>query len=165
MTSSSAPIAYRLRPDLLTEFVGQEHIVGEGTALRLAIEQDMLSSVILSGPPGSGKTTLARIVANATKANFVQVNAVLSGVKELKEICAQAEQMLSTFKQRTVLFIDEIHRFNKAQQDALLPYVEAGKVILIGATTENPYFEVNAALVSRSHVYLLQPHSKEDLKI
>ncbi len=163
METSSAPIAYRLRPELLTEFVGQEHIVGEGTALRTAIEQDKLSSVILSGPPGSGKTTLAKIIANATKANFVQVNAVMSGVKELKEICLEAEQMLKTFKQRTVLFIDEIHRFNKAQQDALLPFVEAGNVILIGATTENPYFEVNAALVSRSHVYLLKPHGKDEL--
>jgi putative ATPase len=159
----SAPIAYRLRPDLLTEFVGQEHIVGEGTALRKAIEQDKLSSVILSGPPGSGKTTLARVIANTTKANFVQVNAVMSGVKELKEICLEAEQLSSTFKQRTVLFIDEIHRFNKAQQDALLPFVESGAIILIGATTENPYFEVNAALVSRSHVLLLQPHGKDDL--
>jgi putative ATPase len=161
--TNEAPIAYRLRPELLQEFVGQEHIVGEGTALRTAIEQDKLSSVILSGPPGSGKTTLARIVANATKANFVQINAVMSGVKELKEVCIEAERMKSTFGQRTVLFIDEIHRFNKSQQDALLPFVEAGSVILIGATTENPYFEVNAALVSRSHVYLLQPHSKEDL--
>jgi putative ATPase len=163
MAQEQAPIAYRLRPELLTEFVGQEHIVGEGTALRGAIEQDRLSSVILSGPPGTGKTTLARVIANATKAHFVQINAVMSGVKELKEVCTEAEQMYSTFKQRTVLFIDEIHRFNKAQQDALLPFVESGSVILIGATTENPYFEVNAALVSRSHVYLLQPHGKDDL--
>jgi putative ATPase len=163
MPVHEAPIAYRLRPELLSEFVGQEQIIGEGTALRSAIEQDKLSSVILSGPPGTGKTTLARVIANATKAHFVQVNAVMSGVKELKEVCVEAEQMYNTFKQRTVLFIDEIHRFNKAQQDALLPFVEAGTVILIGATTENPYFEVNAALVSRSHIYLLQPHSKEDL--
>lgn len=163
MPSQDAPIAYRLRPELLSDFVGQEHIVGEGTALRIAIEQDKLSSVILSGPPGSGKTTLARIIANATKANFVQINAVMSGVKELKEVCIEAERLREAFKQRTVLFIDEIHRFNKAQQDALLPYVEAGSVILIGATTENPYFEVNSALVSRSHVLLLKPHGKEDL--
>jgi len=130
--------------------------VGEGTALRSAIEHDALSSVILSGPPGTGKTTLARIIAEATKAEFVQLNAVMSGVKELKEVCSEAQKMRDTFKQRTVLFIDEIHRFNKSQQDALLPYVESGAVILIGATTENPYFEVNAALVSRSHVFLLK---------
>jgi putative ATPase len=155
--STNAPLAFRLRPTKLDQFVGQEHVVGEGTALRSAIEHDALSSVILSGPPGTGKTTLARIVAEATNATFVQLNAVMSGVKELKEVCMEAERMKETFKQRTVLFIDEIHRFNKAQQDALLPYVENGTVILIGATTENPYFEVNAALVSRSHVFLLKP--------
>lgn len=151
-----APLAYRLRPTTLDQFVGQEHVVGEGTPLRTAIERDALTSVILSGPPGTGKTTLARIIAESTNAQFVQINAVLSGVKELKDVCAEAERMKTSFKQRTVLFIDEIHRFNKAQQDALLPYVESGSVILIGATTENPYFEVNAALVSRSHVYLLR---------
>lgn len=153
----SAPIAYRLRPTQLSQYVGQSHIVGEGTALRLAIEHDALTSVILSGPPGTGKTTLAKIIAEATKAQFVQVNAVMSGVKELKDVCLEAERMQQAFKQRTVLFIDEIHRFNKAQQDALLPFVENGTIILIGATTENPYFEVNPALVSRSHVYLLKP--------
>lgn len=163
MTEASAPIAYRLRPKTLNAFVGQSHVVGEGTALRQAIEHDSLSSVILSGPPGTGKTTLAKIIAEATKANFVQINAVMSGVKELKEVCIEAERMYDTFKQRTVVFIDEIHRFNKAQQDALLPYVESGKVILIGATTENPYFEVNSALVSRSHVYLLKPLTADDL--
>jgi putative ATPase len=158
MTPATAePLAFRLRPKTLDEFAGQEHIVGQGTALRTAIEHDSLTSVILSGPPGTGKTTLARIIANSTNATFVQLNAVLSGVKELKEVCAEAERMRTAFGQKTVLFIDEIHRFNKAQQDALLPYVENGAVILVGATTENPYFEVNAALVSRSHVYLLKP--------
>ena len=163
MPTPSAPIAYRLRPTTLAQFVGQSHIVGQGTALRQAIEHDALSSVILSGPPGPGKTTLAKIISDATKANFVQVNAVMSGVKELKEICVEAERLHSVFKQRTVLFIDEIHRFNKAQQDALLPFVENGTVILIGATTENPYFEVNPALISRSQVYLLKPLSVDDL--
>ncbi len=164
MADASVPLAYRLRPTTLDQFVGQEHIVGEGTPLRTAIEHDALTSVILAGPPGTGKTTLARIIAEATKAHFIQVNAVMSGVKELKDICTEAQRMREAFKQRTVLFIDEIHRFNKAQQDALLPFVENGTVILIGATTENPYFEVNAALVSRSHVYLLQPLEMKDLQ-
>jgi putative ATPase len=163
MPTPSVPLAHRLRPKSLAEFVGQERMLGPGTALREAIESDTLSSIILSGPPGTGKTTLARVIAETTKAQFVQLNAVLSGVKDIKEVCAEAERMLTSLKQRTVLFIDEIHRFNKAQQDALLPYVESGAVILIGATTENPYFEVNKALVSRSHVYMLQPHSEEDL--
>lgn len=165
MADTQTPLAYRLRPKTLDQFVGQAHVVGQDTALRAAIERDALSSVILSGPPGTGKTTLAKIIAEATKANFVQVNAVMSGVKELKEICTEAQKMRDAFKQRTVLFIDEIHRFNKSQQDALLPFVENGTVILIGATTENPYFEVNAALVSRSHVYLLKPLQTEDLVI
>ncbi len=162
-TLPQVPLAYRMRPRTLAEFVGQEHMLGEGKPLRVAIETDALSSVILAGPPGTGKTTLAGVIADATKAHFTQLNAVLSGVKELKAVCAEAEQRFTTFAQRTVLFIDEIHRFNKAQQDALLPYVEAGTVILIGATTENPYFEVNAALVSRSTVYLLQPLKPDHL--
>lgn len=165
MEKRSEPLAYRLRPKTLDAFVGQEEIVGKGTALRMAIENDSLSSVILAGPPGTGKTTLAKIVAEATKAQFKQINAVMSGVPELKAVCMEAAQMRKTFGQRTVLFIDEIHRFNKSQQDALLPFVENGEVILIGATTANPYFEVNAALVSRSHVYLLQPLSVEHLKL
>ena len=163
MAETREPLAFRLRPKTLDQFVGQEHMVGEGKPLRAAIENDTLSSVILSGPPGTGKTTLARIIAEATKAEFVQINAVLSGVKELKEVCTEAEKLKKAFQQRTVLFIDEIHRFNKAQQDALLPFVENGTVILIGATTENPYFEVNAALVSRSHVYLLGPLQLADI--
>jgi len=160
---ASAPLAFRMRPRTLAEFVGQEHVVGEGTPLRKGIEADELSSIILAGPPGTGKTALAHVIAEATRAQFVSINAVMSGVKELKTVCSEAEQSFTALKQRTVLFIDEIHRFNKAQQDALLPYVESGVVILVGATTENPYFEVNAALVSRSRVYLLRPLAVEEL--
>lgn len=159
----SAPLAYRLRPKNLEEFFGQTDVVGEGTPLRKAIEKDLLTSVIFAGPPGTGKTTLAKIIAEATKAQFTQLNAVTSGVKDIKEVCAQAEQLKTSLKQKTLLFIDEIHRFNKSQQDALLPSVENGNVILIGATTENPYFSVNSALISRSQVYLLKPHTVEDL--
>lgn len=160
---TNEPLAYRLRPRKLEEFVGQQHIVGQGTALRIAIEHDALTSVILSGPPGTGKTTLAHVIAEATNAQFIQLNATMSGIKELKEVCGEAQRVRDALAQKTVLFIDEIHRFNKGQQDALLPYVENGAVILIGATTENPYFEVNAALVSRSHVYILKSLGVEDL--
>lgn len=159
-----APLAYRLRPKTLDEFSGQADVVGEGTMLRRLIESDALTSVIFGGPPGTGKTTLARIIAEATKAHFVQLNAVTSGVKDIKQVCADAEALRSSLSQRTLLFVDEIHRFNKSQQDALLPSVESGRVILIGATTENPYFSVNSALISRSQVYLLKPHSVEDLE-
>jgi putative ATPase len=137
--------------------------VGEGTALRKLIEADALTSVIFAGPPGTGKTTLATIIAETTKANFVSLSAVTSGVKEIKEVCAEAEKLKTSFGQRTVLFVDEIHRFNKSQQDALLPSVESGTVVLIGATTENPYFSVNSALISRSQVFLLEPLSVTDL--
>ncbi len=143
--------------------MGQEGIVGEGTALRAAIEKDRLGSMILAGPPGTGKTTLARIIAVTTEASFVQLNAVTSGVKDLKAVCEEAQRLQETFGTRTVLFIDEIHRFNTAQQDALLPYVERGTVTLIGATTQNPFFDVNPALVSRSRVCLLQPLAQEEV--
>lgn len=161
---SDAPLAYRLRPTSLDEYIGQEEVVGEGTPLRTSIEADTLTSVIFAGPPGTGKTTLAKIIAQTTQAQFVQLNAVTSGVKDIKQVAADAAQLKTTLKQRTVLFVDEIHRFNKSQQDALLPSVESGDIILIGATTENPYFSVNSALISRSQVHLLKPLSVEDLE-
>lgn len=162
-TANEAPLAYKLRPKTLDDFFGQADVVGKNTPLRIAIENDTLSSVIFAGPPGTGKTTLAHIVAERTNAQFVQLNAVTSGVADIKRVCSEAEAMKENLKQRTVLFIDEIHRFNKSQQDALLPYVENGTVILIGATTENPYFSVNSALISRSQVYLLKPLNVDDL--
>ncbi len=158
-----APLAYRLRPTSLGEFFGQRKTVGEGTALKKLIEADALTSVIFAGPPGTGKTTLATIIAETTKANFVSLSAVVSGVKDIKEVCGEAAKLKTSFGQRTVLFVDEIHRFNKSQQDALLPSVESGTVVLIGATTENPYFSVNSALISRSQVFLLEPLSEDDL--
>ena len=160
----SSPLAYRMRPETLEDFVGQEHIVGKGTLLHRAIQADQLGSVIFYGPPGIGKTTLARIIANTTKANFSQLNAVTAGKKDIENVIAQARTNMGLNSSRTILFIDEIHRFNKAQQDALLPAVEEGIVILIGATTENPYFEVNNALLSRSRIFQLQPLQKEHIK-
>jgi putative ATPase len=159
----TAPLARRLRPLTLDDFVGQEHVVGRGRALRLAIESDRVPSMILYGPPGSGKTTLARIVAQTTGAAFEELSAVSATVAQVREVLGRARDRLGGSGQRTILFLDEIHRFNKAQQDALLPAVEDGLVTLIGATTENPYFEVNSALMSRVQLYELDPLSEEEL--
>ncbi|HPC03183.1 MAG TPA: replication-associated recombination protein A [Syntrophales bacterium] len=153
------PLADRMRPRSLGEFAGQEHLLGKGTLLRKAIEEDRLFSVIFWGPPGSGKTTLARLLATETKAHFVTFSAVLSGVKEIRSVVEEAENQLRDFRRRTVLFVDEIHRFNKAQQDAFLPHVESGLITLIGATTENPSFEVIAPLLSRVRVLVLKPYT------
>jgi putative ATPase len=158
-----APLALRLRPATLDEFVGQAQVLGEGSALRLAIADDRVGSMILYGPPGSGKTTLARIVAHTTGAQFEELSAVSATVKDVREVIASARERLGAGGQRTILFLDEIHRFNKAQQDALLPAVEGGLVTLIGATTENPYFEVNSALLSRCQIYELEPLSESEL--
>jgi len=159
-----APLAARLRPRSLEEFIGQEHIVGKNTLLYRAIKADKLTSIILYGPPGTGKTTLAKIIASTTKSNFIQLNATTSGIKDIKETVEEARRMLGMYGKRTILFIDEIHRFNKTQQDALLPHVEEGTIILVGATTENPYFEVNKALISRSIVFQFKHLSKDDIK-
>jgi putative ATPase len=159
-----APLAHRMRPRTLEEFVGQEHIVGPGRLLRRAIQADQLSSLIFYGPPGTGKTTLAAVIANSTRSHFITINAVLAGVKEIREAIAEALERRSLYNQRTTLFVDEVHRWNKAQQDALLPHVENGTIILIGATTENPYFEVNKALVSRSRIFQLKPLTNDDLR-
>ncbi len=157
------PLAYRMRPSSLDEFIGQDHIAGKGRLLRRLIQADRLSSIILSGPPGTGKTSLARIIANTTKSVFLTLNAVLSGVKQLREATEKAKEQIDLYNRRTILFIDEVHRWNKAQQDALLPWVENGTVILIGATTENPFFEVNSALVSRSRIFQLKALTQDDL--
>ncbi|RME57745.1 MAG: AAA family ATPase, partial [Caldilineae bacterium] len=159
-----APLAARMRPRTLDDFVGQEAIVGPGRLLRRAIQADQLSSLIFYGPPGTGKTTLARVIANTTAAHFTALNAVLAGVKDIRQAVADAQERLALYGQRTILFVDEVHRFNKAQQDALLPWVENGTVIFIGATTENPYFEVNKALVSRSRIFQLKPLTGEHLR-
>lgn len=158
----AAPLASRLRPESLEGFVGQKHLLGEGKLLRQIIDQDNIPSMIFWGPPGVGKTTLASIIAARTHAEFINFSAVTSGIKEIKEVMARAEQG-RRMGQRTVVFVDEIHRFNKAQQDAFLPYVEKGSIILIGATTENPSFEINAALLSRCRVFVLQALGEEDL--
>ena len=162
--SEAAPLATRLRPRTLDEFVGQRHVLGEGSALRLAIEEDRMGSAILYGPPGSGKTTLARIVAETTGSAFEERSAVSATVAQVREVIAAARERLGASGQRTILFLDEIHRFNKAQQDAVLPAVEEGLITLIGATTENPYFEVNSALLSRSQIYELEPLSEDELE-
>ena len=156
------PLAERMRPKTMDEFVGQEHILGPGKPLRMQIERDQLSSLILWGPPGVGKTTLAQLIARITKCDFVPFSAVLSGIKEIKAVMADAERS-RRLGRRTVIFVDEIHRFNKAQQDAFLPYVERGDVVLIGATTENPSFEVISALLSRAKVYALRPLTEEEI--
>jgi len=157
------PLAYRMMPRLLEEFIGQEHIVGDGKLLHRMIRADKISSIILYGPPGTGKTSLARVIANTTKSVFRQLNAVTAGVKDIKQIVEETGNEFLNPSGRCVLFIDEIHRFNKTQQDALLPYVENGLVALIGATTENPFFEVNKALISRSTVFMLKPLSEENI--
>ena len=158
----SAPLASRVRPGTLNDYIGQEHLLGPGKVLRQMLEKDLISSMIFWGPPGVGKTTLARIIANMTRSSFIDFSAVTSGIKEIKEVMKQAESS-RLMGQKTIVFVDEIHRFNKAQQDAFLPYVEKGSIILIGATTENPSFEINAALLSRCKVFVLQALTTEDM--
>lgn len=158
------PLAYRMAPRSLDEFVGQEHIIGPGKLLNRMIQADRISSIIMFGPPGTGKTSIARIIANSTKASFYSLNAVTAGVKDIKQIVEDTRNAFINPNGRSVLFIDEIHRFNKAQQDALLPHVEDGTVILIGATTENPFFQVNKSLISRSTVFMFEPLKSDDIK-
>lgn len=159
-----SPLAARMRPTTLDEVVGQQHIIGKDKLLYRAIQADKLSSIIFYGPPGTGKTTLAKVIANTTKAEFTQINATVAGKKDMEEVIDKAKDQLGMYGRKTILFIDEIHRFNKGQQDYLLPFVEDGTIILIGATTENPYFEVNGALISRSIIFELKPLSTEDIK-
>ncbi|MBP5198878.1 MAG: replication-associated recombination protein A, partial [Lachnospiraceae bacterium] len=159
-----SPLAARLRPTTLDEIVGQEHILGKDKLLYRAIKADKISSIILYGPPGTGKTTIAKVIANTTSAEFKQINATVAGKKDMEDVIDQAKDVRGMYGKKTILFIDEIHRFNKGQQDFLLPFVEDGTIVLIGATTENPYFEVNGALISRSVIFELHPLSKENIK-
>ena len=159
-----APLAKRMRPKRLEDVVGQEHIIGKDKLLYRAIQADKLGSIILYGPPGTGKTTLAMVIANSTSAEFTQINATTAGKKDMEQVVEQAKKTMGMYQKKTILFVDEIHRFNKAQQDYLLPFVEDGTVVLIGATTENPYFEVNGALLSRSNIFQLKPLSKENIR-
>lgn len=161
---NEAPLASRLRPSTLDEVVGQQHIIGKDKLLYRAIKADKLSSIIFYGPPGTGKTTLAKVIANTTSAEFTQINATVAGKKDMEEVVKHAKELQGMYQKRTILFVDEIHRFNKGQQDYLLPFVEDGTLILIGATTENPYFEVNGALISRSSIFELHPLDKEDIR-
>ena len=159
-----APLASRLRPTTLEEVVGQQHIIGKDKLLYRAIKADKLSSIIFYGPPGTGKTTLAKVIAHTTSAEFRQINATVAGKKDMEDVIKKAQDLKGMYQKKTILFVDEIHRFNKGQQDYLLPFVEDGTIILIGATTENPYFEVNSALISRSSIFVLKSLSKEDIK-
>ena len=163
MLDSKEPLAYRVRPKTLEEYVGQKHVIGEGKILYRTIKADRLSSIILFGPPGCGKTSLARVISETTKYKFYKINAVTSGVADIKRVIEETKNFMLNPSGKSILFIDEIHRFNKLQQDALLPYVENGTIILIGATTENPYFEVNKALISRSMVIKLEPLTQDDI--
>ena len=163
MVNQNEPLAYRVRPKSLEEYVGQEHVIGKGKILYRTIKADRLSSIILFGPPGCGKTSLARVISETTKYKFYKINAVSAGVSDIKRVIEETKNFMLNPAGKSILFIDEIHRFNKLQQDALLPYVENGTIILIGATTENPYFEVNKALISRSMVIKLEPLTVENI--
>jgi AAA ATPase central domain protein len=163
MVNQNEPLAYRVRPKSLEEYVGQEHVIGKGKILYRTIKADRLSSIILFGPPGCGKTSLARVISETTKYKFYKINAVSAGVSDIKRVIEETKNFMLNPAGKSILFIDEIHRFNKLQQDALLPYVENGTIILIGATTENPYFEVNKALISRSMVIKLEPLTIENI--
>ena len=160
-----SPLAARMRPRTLDEVVGQQHIIGKDKLLYRAIQADKLRSVIFFGPPGTGKTTLAKVIANTTKSEFKQINATVAGKKDMEEVVENAKNLLGMYGKKTILFVDEIHRFNKAQQDYLLPFVEDGTLVLIGATTENPYFEVNGALISRSAIFELRPLEEADIRL